>query len=111
MHRRRISTAIQALLLGGLLIALATGVPLHGHAGHDGEGAHVGHPGHDHGVGLLRQEMRLERPTPPLLPVLEAAQASPAAPPHRSLPHVAREEPCWDSRAPPSTARPRAPPV
>lgn len=111
MNGRRIGTALQAALLGGLLVGLGVGIPVHGHAEHEGEGAHFGHPDHAHGVTLIRQEMRLERPSPPAVALQESGHVLPAAiGPIPSLPYVAREEPTWESRAPPPDL-PRAPPA
>lgn len=94
-----------------LFVVLGAGVPLRGHAHHDGNGVHLGAPGHDHGVTLVQHDMRVERPTPPAPPSLPATLASleEVAP---ALPLVpTREELGPESRAPPSLVRSRAPPA
>ena len=95
---------------GLVLIVLATGVPVHAHAGHEGGDAHIGGPEHSHGFVIVQQDMRAERPTAlvvmlasPVVAVLPLPQLQPLTPP--------KQEALWlVSRAPP-TQQPRAPPT
>lgn len=102
-----------ALLALALFVATGVGVPVHHHADHHGEEAHVtshGH-GHGHGATLVVRDMRTERPATavelPAAPV-ERIRTAPAVADRRPRP---RALPAPTGRSPPSTVRPRAPPL
>ena len=97
--------------LAFLLIALAVGVPIRGHAHHEGDHRHVGSPEHAHGLELIQFEMRLERAVAPLVAVAETPiTTSPPPAPLRVVELPDRDEGFVESRAPP-TPGPRAPPA
>lgn len=93
-----------------LLVVLAgAGLAVPVEEEHQGDAPHVAAPHTGHGVALVGQELRLERPvTPEFLPVESAAEI-PDSPVVRSVMLLEREIDAKDSRAPPK-ALPRAPP-
>lgn len=93
-----------------LLILTSAGVPVRGHAHHDGDGSHVGAPDHQHGVVVVRHDMRVERASPPAMPAAAVSESPLPLPSLREAVPAAREEAGPRSRAPPAS-RPRAPPA
>lgn len=97
--------------LAFLVIALGVGVPVRGHAHHDGDHRHIGSPEHSHGLKLVQFEMRLERAVPPVFTAVEMPVVTLAcATPLRIVDLPARDDGFCESRAPP-TPRTRAPPA
>jgi hypothetical protein len=99
------------LPLAFLLVALSAGVPITSHSHHEGEEAHIGPPGHAHGLALVQFEMRLERAAPPIF-LAGATDPVVVSPPPPEEPEdlPACDDLVCESRAPPSTG-PRAPPL
>lgn len=106
-----VGPSIGRVSLALLLVALAVGVPIGGHADHDGDIAHIGTSDHSHGLGLAQHEMRFERAVSPLFVVVKAGLVLISPPTPKLIEDVT---PCDDrfceSRAPPDV-RPRAPPL
>jgi len=92
-----------------LLVLAGAGLAVPIEEEHRGDAPHVAAPHTGHGVALVGQELRLERPvTPGFLPVEDLAQI-PDPPIVRSAIFLEREIDAKDSRAPPKSL-PRAPP-
>ncbi len=108
---RPVTFRIRTLVVALLLVALGTGVPVQGHAHHDGDGVHLGAPDHAHGVTLVQHDMRVERATPPAPPGLAAAVPMLEEPRCTPPPRAAREVLRPKSRAPPTGILPRPPPA
>ena len=101
----------RAAALAFLVVALGVGIPVRGHAHHDGDQRHVGSPEHAHGLQLVQFEMRLERAAAPEFAFVETPVLTVACPsPTRILDLPADDGGLCDSRAPP-TPRTRAPPA
>jgi hypothetical protein len=99
------------LSLALLVVALCAGVPITGHSHHEGEEAHLGPPGHAHGLALVQFEMRLERAAPPLFLPAATDPVVVLPPPLAELEDLpACDDLVCESRAPPNTG-PRAPPL
>lgn len=98
------------LLTGVLFLATGTGVPVHHHADHEGDGAHLTADSHGHGATLLLRDMRTERPSSPAgVPGTFTKVAVPVpARPGRLRVRTDRRRPT--GRSPPASLRPRAPP-
>jgi hypothetical protein len=102
--------ALQRVALGLLFIVLGAGVPVHAHAEHEGDSAHVGPLDHGHGAAIVQQDMRAERPNVPVILPAEMGVSFRLHPRPRLMLPSTCETLGFDSRAPP-TKRPRAPPA
>lgn len=99
------------LLTGVLFLVTGTGVPVHHHADHDGDGAHLTADGHGHGATLVLRDMRTERPgsSADVPAVFTRTVLSAPDGPHRIRVRTDRRRPT--GRSPPTALRPRAPPT
>lgn len=97
-------------LTGALFLVTGTGVPVHHHADHDGDGVHLTADSHGHGATLVLRDMRTERPSSSAsVPALLTTVAVPVpARPGRLRVRTDRRRPT--GRSPPTSLLPRAPP-
>lgn len=99
------------LLVAALCTVAAVGVPVHGHASHDGhDQAHVEHGHHDHDTGYAQGDERLIQRSYRIAIVVPVVSAILVDEPVES-----RDEPPTSDdpvgRAPPTPGSPRAPPA